>query len=443
MEAYSVVLILLAIATGLSPVVKRMNFPYPVLLLLAGIGVGFIPHFGVIDIQPDVVFLLFLPPVLYEAAYNISFREFKRNIPTISLLAFRLVFVTTGTIAVCVHYVIGLEWSLSFVLGAILSPPDAIAAAGVTKGLNLPRRTNIILEGESLINDASALVAFRFATAAVAGIAFVPMQAIGLFLLSLAGGFLIGWLLGHIFIGLAKRLADNNVIVTLNLLLPFVAYLIAEEFRVSGVIAAVSLGLIISRHKANLSEKSIVQSKSVLETIVFILNGLIFILIGLEFPRVLKNIPDDQIFPLIACAFLIFIVALIIRMSVIFYHKISIKKRFDTIQRRLEHLSKDQREHLLQRRRLFRNRKNDDSPDDFKSLLLSTKEAFVIGWSGMRGIVSLAAALSLPLVMDDGSIFPYRNTLIFLTVAVVIIMLIVQGLGLPILVKQLKFEKEK
>jgi len=444
MEGYSIVIILLAIAIGLSFAAKRINFPYPVLLLLAGIGVGFIPDFDVISIRPDVVFLLFLPPFLYEAAYNISFREFRKNISTISLLAFTLVFATTGTIAVCVHYFIGLEWHLSFVLGAILSPPDAIAAAGATKGLHLPHRTNTVLEGESLINDASALVAFRFAVAAVAGTAFMPIQAVGLFIIALAGGVLLGWLLAHVFVWLAKHLADNNVIVALNLLLPFVAYLLAEELHVSGVIASVALGLAISRYKARLPEKSIAQSKSVLQTAVFILNGLVFILIGLEFPHILKNIPSSEFILLIACAFLIFIAALVIRMVIIFYHTISIKKRSEATNKPLKHFNKGQW-NLIKHPNLRHsnvNMRTTDRLEKYKSLLFSPKEAFIIGWSGMRGIVSLAAALSLPLIMKDGSVFPHRNTIIFLTVVVVIIMLIVQGLGLPVLVKWLKFERK-
>jgi len=440
MGAYSIVLVLLTIAIWLSSVAKRINFPYPVLLLLAGIAVGFIPRFGLISIEPEVVFLLFLPPVLYDAAYNIPFREFKQNIRIISVLAFALVFATTIAIAICAHFIIGMQWSLSFVLGAILSPPDAIAATGITKGLNLPHRTKIVLEGESLINDASALVAFRFAVAAVAGAVFVPTQAIVLFFVALLGGGLLGYLLALLFIRIDRHLADNDATVALNLLLPFVAYLMAEELHVSGVIAVVVLGLSISRKKNYLPEKSIAQSKSVLQTVVSILNGLVFILIGLEFSQVIKNIPSNSFLPLIICAFLIFIVALVIRMIVIFYHKISTKRRLDHISQRINSFDKEQLEWINNHR--SRNRINTNKLDEYKSLLLDTKEALIIGWSGMRGIVSLAAALSLPLIMENGEKFPHRNTIIFLTVTVVIIMLIVQGLGLPMLVKHLKFEEK-
>jgi CPA1 family monovalent cation:H+ antiporter len=354
-------------------------------------------------------------------------------------LAIVLVFVTTTAIAVAVHYCIpGMTWQLSFVLGAILSPPDAIAATSVTKGLGLPHRTNIVLEGESLINDASALVAFRFAVAAVAGSTFIPWKAGLMFLVALAGGFLVGWGVWIVFAWLVKKQRlDTNVIVSLNLMLPFVAYLISENLHVSGVIAVVTAGLIVSRNRDKFSEETNVQSKSAWDTGVFILNGLVFILIGLEFPHVLKNISPQSILPLVGCAFLIFGVALFIRMAIIFYHKISMEKRMSAFKKRLNQPKID-----AIRQRTMDNPSFDEKLRSIESLLLHWKEAVIIGWSGMRGIVSLAAALSLPLVMDTGSAFPQRDTILFLTVSVVILMLGIQGLGLPFLVKLLNI-KEK
>jgi CPA1 family monovalent cation:H+ antiporter len=436
MESYTIVIILLAVAIGLSPVAAKMKLPYPVLLLLAGIGVGFIPDLKSVSINPAVVFLLFLPPMLYDAAYNISFKEFRRNLQVISLLAFMLVFITIVAIAVTVHYCMGLSWTLSFVLGAILSPPDAIA---VTKGLKLPHRTLTILEGESLINDASALVAFRFAVAVVAGSAFVPVKAVGLFVVALIGGFVAGWLLSHIFIFISRNKLDKNVIVSLNLMLPFVAYLLAEEIHVSGEIAAVIAGLTVARHKDRLPERTVEQSKSVMDMVIFVLGGLVFVLIGLQFPQILKNIPHDQFLPLTGCAFLIFAVALLIRMAVIFRYKIKNERQYITLSNRLKSADGKQLERINRRfhdKHSFNNR-----IENFKSLLLTWKEATVIGWSGMRGIVSLAAALSLPLFMTDGNAFPQRDTILFLTVSAVIIMLIIQGLGLPVLVKLLKMNR--
>ena len=440
MEYYHVIILLLAIAIGLHPIATKFELSYPILLLLVGIGVGFIPHFEVIKINPEVIFLIFLPPFLYDAAYNISFKEFKRNLSVISMLAFTLVFVTTTVIAVATHYILGLDWGLSFILGAILSPPDAIAATGVTKNLNLPHRTSTVLEGESLINDASALVALKFALAAVAGTEFIFWRAGLIFLVTLVGGAVLGWVLARIFVYSTRKLTDKDVIVSLNLLLPFAIYILAEEMSVSGVIAVVAYGLTISQRKNRLPEKSISQSKSVLDTIVFILSGLIFILIGLEFPQVLKNIPPDQFSLLVGISFLIFFVALLIRMIVIFYYKSSTRKRFVTLGKKYETMSEKQKKQWDERMR--KNGSFQESTAYYKSLLLSNKEAFVIGWSGMRGIVSLAAALSLPILMVDGSSFPQRDTLIFLTVTVVIIMLLIQGMGLPIIVKYLKFRED-
>lgn len=437
MEAYSIVIILLAVAIGLSPVASKIKIPYPILLLIAGIGVGFIPGFQQVSINPDVVFLIFLPPMLYDAAFNISFRDFRNNMNTISLLAISLVFITATGIAVVARYCIpGMTWPLAFVLGAILSPPDAIAAAGVTKGLHLPHRTNTILEGESLVNDASALVAFRFAVATVAGSSFVLWKAGVMFLVAMGGGFLMGWIIWLIFafINLKFRL-NSSVIVSLNVMLPFVAYLLAEEFHVSGVIAVVTAGLIISRHKRKFSEEVRIQSKSVWDTVTFILGGLIFILIGLTFPRVLEDIPFKELGSLIGASFLIFLIALIIRIIVIFWHEFDSKKKLKMFQERLATMpewkkNEKVRRHYEERLRRIKN---------FKPL--SIKDCIIIGWSGMRGIVSLAAALSLPLVMDDGSVFPLRDTIIFLTVVVVIIMLIIQGIGLPLLIKLLKMKE--
>ncbi len=449
MESYTIVIFLLSIAIGLYPLASKFKIPYPVLLLTAGIAVGFIPGFHRVSINPDVVFLIFLPPMLYDAAYNISFKDFRRNINTISLLAISLIFITTIGIAVLAYFLIpGMSWPLAFVLGAILSPPDAIAASGVTKGLGLPHRTSTILEGESLVNDASALVAFRFAVAAVAGNAFVLWKAGIMFLISLAGGLLVGWIVWALFAFINKKFRLNSlVMVSLNLVVPFVTYLFAESIHVSGVIAVVTVGLIIAQHKDKLSEETRIQSKSIWDIAIFILGGLIFVLIGLEFPQVLKNIPQEQVLPLIGCAFLIFLVALVIRMVTMFWHKYDTDGKIKALGKRQQAFAV-KNELILQRlkkkkgheKKIQRcNKHFERKMERFKEMeSLSIKDCIVIGWSGMRGIVSLAAALSLPLLMADGSAFPQRNTIIFLTVVTVIFMLMVQGLGLPLLIKFLK-----
>lgn len=412
MDNYSIILLLLAIMLGLSAIAERIKLPYPILLVVAGISVGFIPEMPKIELDPEVVFLLFLPPMLYEAAFNISIIEFKRNMNTIMTLAFALVFMTAAGIAVLAHYLIpGMSWGLSFVLGAILSATDAVAAMSITKGLGISHKTMTILEGESLINDASGLIAYRLAVAAVAGSSFIFWKAGLQFLILIVGGYIVGFLLGFLLRFILKFTHHKGTVaVSFTLLMPFIAYLVAEELHVSGVIAVVVVGIIISMaSRKPISGEFRASYKSIWDIIVFILNGLIFVLIGIEFPYVIQKIDHNLILPLIGYSFLICLVALIIRMGRIFFQRVNLEKAF-------------------QRKSISRNKK----------ALLNWKECLIIGWSGMRGIVSLATALALPVTLADGSAFPQRNIIIFISVVVVLITLVVQGLSLPYLVRILK-----
>ena len=412
MENYTIVIIILAIMIGLSAIADKMKLPYPILLIVAGIGVGFIPAMPNIELNPEIVFLIFLPPLLYDAAFNISFQTFKVNINTIGTLAITLVFITTTGIAVAAHYMIpGVTWPIAFVLGAILSATDAVAAMSITKGLGLSHSTNTILEGESLVNDASALVAYRFAIAAVTGIAFVWWKASIQFVILMAGGLLIGLAMGRLLAYIIKRFHENNlVVISFMLLMPFVTYLIAEDLRVSGVIAVVTLGLSIAQFSNKVFPENLkLQSKAIWDIIIFLLNGLIFILIGLQFPDVMKNIAHNQVLPDIGYAFIITVTALLLRMARVFLQRLN-----------LQHA--------------FKKGKNKISAD----ALLDFKNSLIISWSGMRGIVSLAIAIGLPKTLADGSPFPERDTIIFISVVVVLFTLIGQGLSLPWLVRRLK-----
>jgi len=249
MENYAVILVIMAVMIGASGIAGKLRLPVPVLLLIVGMVIGFVPEMPEVDLDPEVIMLLFLPPLLYDAAFNISFKEFKTNLHTINTLAIGLVFLTTLGIAVTVHYLIpGMTWPLSFVLGAILSATDAVAAIGITKNLGLPHNTVTILEGESLVNDASALVAYRYAIAAVSGVAFVTWQAITQFLIVLGGGFLVGVIMVMVLGFLLRYFRSNDlVVISLMLLMPFITYLVAEHFYVSGVIAVVVLCLGMAR----------------------------------------------------------------------------------------------------------------------------------------------------------------------------------------------------
>lgn len=420
MENYSIIIFILAIVIGLSAFAHKIKLPYPILLVIAGIAIGFIPSMGEIEINPEIIFLLFLPPLLYDASFNISPKDFKTNISTIGTLAISLVFLTTLGIAVVARYTIpGMTWPLAFVLGSILSATDAVAAISITKGLNLSHKTLTILEGESLINDASALVAYRFAVASVMGSAFIIWKATLEFILLLGGGFLVGFVMAKILAFILSRVHKKNVEVTISfmLLMPFVTYLIAEHLHVSGVISVVVLGLTIARFSKKIFPESLKnQSRSLWDIIIFLLNGLIFILIGLNFRYILKDIPNDMILPYIGYAAIITIVALLIRMARIFLQKINLQKAFQNTKRK-----RKVSEHAL----------------------LDFNNSIIISWSGMRGIVSLAIALGLPKLLEDGTPFPERTVIIFISVAVVLLTLIGQGLTLPFIVKTLNAKNKE
>jgi CPA1 family monovalent cation:H+ antiporter len=412
MENYSIVIFILAIMIVLSAMADKIRLPYPVLLITAGIGIGFIPTLPNITLNPEVVFLLFLPPLLYDAAFNISPQEFKTNFNTIGTLAIGLVFITAAAIAVAAHYLIpGMSWPLSFVLGAILSATDAVAAMSITKGLGLSHKTITILEGESLINDASALVTYHFAIAAAMGTAFVFWKASLEFIVLMAGGVLVGLVISKLLSVILKIVHKNDLVtISFMLLMPFVTYLLAEELHVSGVIAVVVLGIMIARVSNKVfPEKLKHQSRSIWDIIIFLLNGLIFILIGLQFPYIIKSIPSDMIFPYIGYGFIITLIALVLRMARVFSQQLNLQQAFKKGKGRIT-----------------------------ENALLDFKNSLIIGWSGMRGIVSLAIAIGLPLTLDENQPFPERNPIIFISVVVVLITLIGQGVSLPWIVKAVK-----
>ncbi|MFH6944953.1 Na+/H+ antiporter [Flavobacterium sp. FlaQc-50] len=413
MENYSIIIFILAIVIGLSAFADKIKLPYPILLVIVGIIIGFFPSMGEIEINPEIIFLIFLPPLLYDASFNISPNDFKTNINTIGTLAITLVFVTTLGIAIVAHYLIpGMTWPLSFVLGAILSATDAVAAISITKGLKISHKTITILEGESLINDASAFVAYRFAVAAVMGSAFVIWKATLQFMLLLGGGFLVGFIMAKILAYILTKVHKNvNVTISFMLLMPFVAYLVAEHLHVSGVIAVVVLGLSIARFSNKIFPESLKNnSRTLWDIIIFLLNGLIFILIGLNFRYILKDIDNTMILPYIGYAAIITITALLIRMGRVFLQKINLQKAFLNTKGK-----RKVSEHAL----------------------LDFNNSIILGWSGMRGIVSLAIAIGLPKFLENGTPFPQRNAIIFISVAVVLLTLIGQGLTLPWIVKKL------
>src|SRR6266496_2838418 len=281
--------LLLAVAV-LALVARKLTIPYPILFVIGGLLLGLIPKLPKVQLNPEVIFLFFLPPLLFPAALFTSWRDFRANLRPIVLLAVGLVLFTTAAVGLLAHYVIGLPLAAGFVLGAIVSPPDAIAAAAIAEHLSVPRRVVAILEGESLVNDATALVAFRFAVAAVASGSFSLGHAGMHFLLVGIGGIGVGLLVGYITLWIQKRIDDAPIEITLSLLTPFAAYLPAEQFGVSGVLAVVTTGLYHGwRIPEMTTSRTRLAAGPVWRMVEFLLNGFIFLLIGLQLPAVLHH----------------------------------------------------------------------------------------------------------------------------------------------------------
>jgi CPA1 family monovalent cation:H+ antiporter len=412
MEDLSLIILLLFGILFLGLLSKKYNFPFPIVLVLSGVVISLIPGLPVIALKPDIVFLIFLPPLLYSAAWNTSWHDFKANLRPISLAAFGLVLFTTVLVAVAAHFMInGLSWPIAFLIGAIVSPPDAVAATSVTKGLGLYPRMIAILEGESLVNDASGLIAYKYALAAAALAGhFVLKEATLNFLWVVAAGVGIGlaisWL---VYIIHKKFICDSVIEVTLTFLTPFASYLVAEHFHVSGVLAVVSTGLYLSFRSSEIfSNESRIMAYAVWETVIYILNGLIFILIGLQLRSVIVGIGGYSKTELLLYGFVVSFVVIIVRF--IWVVPAAMLPRI---------LSKRIRE-----REAF----------DPRNLV-------VFGWAGMRGVVSMAAALAVPLTLKDGSAFPNRNLIIYLTFCVILSTLVLLGLTLPWIIKKMKLPK--
>lgn len=408
MHEVEVIIFLLAVVTALAEITDRIKVPFPILLVLAGMLIGIIPGLPVISLSPEIVFLVFLPPVLYAAAWATSWPDFKAAKRPISLLAIGCVIFSTCAVAWVAHtFIPGFGWAESFVLGAIISPPDAVAATSATKGLGIPRRVITILEGESLVNDATGLIAYKYAVAAVMVGGFTLWEAGLQFLLVAGAGIAIGLIVGQIFLWIHKITPNNPTTdTTLTFLAPFIAYLAAEEVHVSGVLAVVTAGLFLAWHSSEVfSQQTRLQAQGTWSTILFILNGIIFILIGLQLPEILANIEGATFSDLLFYG--VIVSATVIIGRIIWVYPGAYLPRW---------VSKKIR---------------DTEPQT--NLRLVT----VVAWSGMRGIVSLAAALALPLTINGTNPFPNRSLIIFITFSVIFSTLVLQGLTLPSLIRWL------
>jgi len=398
----TVLLLLLAICV-VAYLASRVRLATPIAFVLAGMALATLPTFRDFHIAPDLLLLLFLPPLLTEAAYFTSLRDFTRNLKRILQLAIGLVIATAFATAYLMQWLMP-EFGLAagFVLGAIISPPDALAAIAVTKKVKLPKRISTILEGESLVNDATGLVLYRFAVMAVVTGSFSLAEASMNFVWMAAAGSFIGWAFAYLFMRIFPIIKDLSVEILSTFLLPYAAYLAAEYVHASGVLAVVISGLTVGWYSpSRFGPNFRIPAEAVWRMVSFVLNGLVFLLIGLHFPGLIVKLQDYELGNLLMLAAAVSFVAIAVRMFWVYA---------------LAYLMMP----------FYRN-----------GVYPKWQNVFIVAWTGMRGVVSLATALALPLTIADGSPFPHRELIIFLAFSVILVTLILQGMSLPWIMRKI------
>lgn len=405
-----VFLLLLVLVAAFAVMAERVKLPYPIVLVVAGLGISFVPHMPRVPLNPELVFVVFLPPLLYYSAWNTSWREFRNNLISITMLAVGLVaFTVIGVALVSDHFITALDFKSGFVLGAVVATTDAIAAASIAARIGLPARVVEILEGESLLNDATGLLALEFGVGMLET-GETPTVGGGLLRLLwlIAGGIAVGLVVGWIAAVIDRWIDDGPVEMVISVVVPYAAYLAGEELHVSGVLAVVACGLYLGRKSAVLSSpEARIQVTSGWESLNFLLNGMVFLLIGLQLPYVLGGIRGYGRWTLMEYGAVFSLVLIVLRLVWMF-----------PAARVANGL-----------RRLVPGLPAEPMP--------GAKSVFVIGWTGMRGVIALAAAFSLPETLSGGRVFAQRNLIIYLTFAVILVTLVVQGLSLPWLIRRL------
>jgi len=402
---------LIMIILALVMISNKFRIAYPIVLVLGGLALSLTSVFSDINIDPELVFFIFLPPLLYEASWQVSWKQFWKWRRVITSFAFPIVIITSCVIAIVSNWLIpGFTLALGFLLGGIVSPPDAISATTIMRHVKVPKSMVSIIEGESLLNDASSLIVFRFALAAVVTGQFHLHIAAASFFLVIIMGILIGLFVGLIFYGIHTWLPTTpSIEIVLTLLTPYCMYYAAEHFHFSGVLAVVSGGLFLSsRRQSLLTYQSRIQGVTVWTNIVFVLNGLIFFLIGLQLPSIIQQLDNISLTTAIGYGLAISLVLIVARMMCTL--GASVFTRFMS--------------HFI-------------SVADAKP---GWKAPIIFGWAGMRGVVSLAAALSIPLMIDGTNPFPYRNLILFITFIVILVTLVFQGMTLPWLIRKINME---
>ena len=397
---------LLGAVAAMLAIAPALRIPYPILLVLGGLAIGVIPGMPNLELRPELIFFGVLPPLLYGAAFFTSLRDLRASIRPIGLLAVGLVVMTTVGVAVVAHALVdALTWPSAFVLGAIVSPTDPIAATAIARRLGVPRKLVTIVEGESLVNDGTGLVLYRVAVAAVVTGSFSVLYAGGLFVVSALGGVAVGLAVGWVVRQARRRLDNPPAEITISLLTGYVAFIPAELLGVSAVLAAVTAGIYLGWHTPELTTPQVrLQGVAVWEIVQYLLNALLFVLVGLQLPVVIDALGDIPGARLLGYAALVSLTVIVLRFAWVFA---------------VLHAPK-----LIARR------------------VSSWQGAVFLSWAGMRGALSLAAALALPLGTDAGASFPGRDLILFLTFSVILATLVGQGLTLPIVIRVLGLEDD-
>lgn len=412
MEAkFQIFLSLLGVLAGTALVARRTDVAPAILLLLVGVVLAFVPGMPSLELPPELVLLVVLPPLIYSASVAMSWREFRANLRPIILLSVGCVIFTAFLVAAATHYLIGLPWSVGFLLGAIVAPPDVVAPLAIARKLGMPRRILVILEGEGLANDATALILYRFALAAITTGLFSLPKATGTFLVIVAGEIAFGTAVGWLSLRARRRARDPQVEITLSLITPYLAYWIPEHFGGSGVIATVACGLYMSWNGPLLiSAATRLQGIFFWDLIIYLIEGLLFLLTGFQMRSLYEKSKSFPLHDIVTATVLVAIIVIVARFLWVFPG--TYLPRW--ISRQL--------------------RDRDPLP--------SWRAVFVVAFTGVRGAVSLAAALALPLTLPNGDAFPYRDLILFVAFGVIFVTLVGLGLTLPPVVRWLGLAKD-
>jgi CPA1 family monovalent cation:H+ antiporter len=401
-----ILLLLLIALAAVGVVAKRANLPPAILLVLTGVVLALVPGLPAVRLAPELVLLLVLPPLIYSSAVAMSWREFRFSLRPIALLAIGCVVFTTVAAAAATHWLLGLSWPIGFVLGAIVSPPDAVAPLSIARRMQLPKRILVILEGEGLANDATALILYRFAIVAVSAGAFSFGKATGEFAVILGGELLWGIAVGWLMLRLRRWVADAQIEIVLSLLTPYVAYWPPEHLGGSGVLASVVAGLYVSWNGFGMiSAATRLQGVFFWDVLVYLIEGIVFLMTGLQARTLISGLGGYSLSVLVGSAAVVSVVVILARFMWIFPATYLPRWLSPALARR------------------------DPSPP--------WTYPFVLGFTGVRGIVSLAAALAIPFVLDSGQPFPDRDLILFLTFSVILVTLVGQGLMLPAVIRAL------